>query len=105
MVATQNAQSLADFQQTGAETLDRLNRTGQAEMLTVDGEVRALLMSPTEYQAYRDAQEFTDEDGATVHLSIQQFRAGQGRPVDEVFAGLRAKLLAGELGPVDGAAK
>ncbi len=39
MIATEHTQSLANFRQTAAETLDRLNQTGEPEIITVNGEV------------------------------------------------------------------
>src|SRR5438874_2509301 len=56
MISTQHTQSLTDFRQKATETLDRLNQTGEAEILTVNGEARAVLLSPAAYdELARDA--------------------------------------------------
>jgi prevent-host-death family protein len=48
---------LSDFRQKAGETLDRINRTGNAEILTVNGEARAVLLSPAAYdEIARDAE-------------------------------------------------
>lgn len=49
--SAQNGQSVTAFRQNATETLDRLARTGEAEVLTVDGEARAVLLSPAAYDA------------------------------------------------------
>ncbi len=46
MVATVNTQSLTTFRAKIAETLDRVNQTGQAEIITVNGEARGVLLAP-----------------------------------------------------------
>jgi prevent-host-death family protein len=56
MIASQHTQSLTDFRQKATETLNRLNKTGQAEILTVNGKARAVLLSPKGYdELARDA--------------------------------------------------
>jgi prevent-host-death family protein len=93
MVATRNTQSLSDFRKKAAETISRVNRTGEAEILTVNGEARAVLMSPTVYdELTREA--LLARDVATIKRSIQQLDAGQGEDATKVFADLRAELLA-----------
>jgi hypothetical protein len=42
MIATERTQSLTDFRLKAAETLERLNQTGEAEIITVNGEARAV---------------------------------------------------------------
>ena len=49
MPLTEQTQSLADFCQRATETLDRLNETDEAQTITVDGEARAILLSPSAY--------------------------------------------------------
>ena len=100
MVAQVDTHPVAEFQQRVVETLDRINRTGEAEVITIDGEIRGILLSPAAYDALTIDTAFTDEDAAMVQLSIQQLRAGQGRNAFEFLDEVRAKLLAGEFRPV-----
>jgi PHD/YefM family antitoxin component YafN of YafNO toxin-antitoxin module len=93
MISTQHTQSLTDFRQKATQTLDRLNRTGEAEILTVNGEARAVLLAPAAYdELAREAQ--LSRDAAVMQRAIQQLKDGQGRPADNVFDSLRNELLA-----------
>lgn len=93
MVSTSNTQSLTDFRQKATQTLDRINRTGEAEILTVNGEARAVLLSPAAFdEMTREA--FIAYDVAAISQSIKESAEGKGRDADEFFDEVRAKLLA-----------
>jgi PHD/YefM family antitoxin component YafN of YafNO toxin-antitoxin module len=93
MIATQHTQSLTDFRQRATETLDRLRKTGEAQILTVNGEARAVLLAPATFdELARDAQ--LTRDVAVMRRSMQQIDAGEGMPAEEYFCGLRARLQA-----------
>jgi PHD/YefM family antitoxin component YafN of YafNO toxin-antitoxin module len=93
MLSTENTQSLSDFRHKAGETLDRLNQTGEAEILTVNGEARAVLLSPAAYDAM--AREVSlARDLATIQLARKEFKEGKGKDVRAAFAELRAELLA-----------
>lgn len=97
MVSTQHTQSLTDFRQKAAETLDRLNQTGEAEILTVNGEARAVLLAPAVYdELARDAQ--LTRDVTVIRRAVQQIRDGRGRDAADVFDELRQELLAKKTG-------
>jgi len=93
MLSTQHTQSLTDFRQRATETLNRLNKTGEAEILTVNGEARAVLLSPKVYdELNREAQ--LNRDVTAIRRAMTQIEQGQGVSVDEVFKPMRKKLLA-----------
>lgn len=93
MISTQHTQSLTDFRQKATETLDRLNTTGDAEILTVNGEARAVLLSPAVYdELAREAQ--LTRDVAVVRRAMKQIDEGNYVEAEPFFSGLRAKLLA-----------
>lgn len=93
MIATQNTQSLSDFRQKAADTLERLNKTGEAEIITVNGQARAVLLSPAVYdQMMRDAN--LSQDVAMVRKAMKQIDDGQGLEVDAAMTPLRKELLA-----------
>lgn len=97
MVSTQHTQSLTDFRQKAAETLDRLNQTGEAEILTVNGEARAVLLAPAVYdELAREAQ--LTRDVTVIRRAMQQIRDGRGRDAADVFDELRQELLARKAG-------
>ena len=93
MIATEQTQSLTDFRLNAAKTLERLNRTGEAEVITVNGEARAVLLSPAAYdQLAREAQ--LARDVALIRQSMKDLDEGKGIEAIEFLDGLRAKLLA-----------
>ena len=93
MVATKNTQSLTDFRHNATETLDRLNKTGQAEILTVNGEARAVLLAPAAYdELAREAQLARDVNN--IQIAMRQYEAGDSMDAEEFFDELRGKLLA-----------
>lgn len=104
MIAARNTQSLTDFRQKATETLDRLNQTGEAEILTVNGEARAVLMSPAAYdELAREAQ--LTRDVALIRKAMREIDDGQGQEAGAFFNGLRARLLAMKDGLKDGAGR
>ena len=93
MISTQHTQSLSDFRKKAAATIDRLNETGQAEILTVNGEARAVLISPAVYdELAREAQ--ITRDVAAIGRSRQQIAEGKVHELETAFASLRKELLA-----------
>jgi prevent-host-death family protein len=93
MIAARRTQSLTDFRQKAAETLDRLNKTGEAEILTVNGEARAVLVPPAIYdELAREAQ--LTRDVANVRRSLKDIQEGRVMEAGAFFKKLRAELLA-----------
>jgi PHD/YefM family antitoxin component YafN of YafNO toxin-antitoxin module len=93
MVSTEHTQSLSDFRQKASETLDRLEQTGEAEILTVNGQARAVILSPAAYDAMHREILLT-RDVAAIERARQEFNEGKGRDVREAFAEIREELLA-----------
>jgi PHD/YefM family antitoxin component YafN of YafNO toxin-antitoxin module len=93
MIATRHTQSLTDFRQKATETLDRLNETGEAEILTVNGEARAVLLAPAVYdELSREAQ--ATRDVSVIRRAMREIDEGKGREAGAFFDSLRARLLA-----------
>lgn len=93
MLATQRTQSLTDFRQKATETLDRLNKTGEAEILTVNGEARAVLLSPAAFDDLAREALLT-RDVAVIRKAMKEIDEGKGVDVDTAFQSIRAELLA-----------
>lgn len=91
MVASNKTQTLTDFRQSPMKTLNRLNRTGEPEVLTVDGEARAILMAPAKYDEFR-RELLLARDVANIRESRAQLVRGDWRPAGEFFSELREKL-------------
>ena len=93
MVATTHTQSLTDFRQNATETLERLNKTGEAEILTVNGEAKAVMLSPAAYDEI-SRELLLARDVEAIRRSMKELDEGKGRELTEAFAEMRKKLLA-----------
>jgi prevent-host-death family protein len=93
MLSTEHTQSLSDFRQKAGETLDRIEQTGEAEILTVNGEARAVILSPAAYDAMA-REVLLARDVAAIQRARQEFKDGKGKDVRSAFAEIRAELLA-----------
>ena len=104
MVAVEHTQSLTNFRAKVAETLERVNKTGEAEIITVNGEARGVLLSPAVYdQLAREAQ--VTRDVAMMKRALQEHAEGKSRPAREFFDELHERLLAMKAARAKGKAK
>src|SRR5688500_14966441 len=93
MIASRHTQSLTEFRQKAGETLERLNKTGEAEILTVNGEARAVLVPPSLFdELSREAQ--IAQDVSTIRKSMRQLDEDEGMDASAFFASLRKQLQA-----------
>lgn len=93
MIRAEHIQSVSDFKTNYTRTLDRINRTGEAEILTQNGQARAVLLSPKAFDQLMDDAQLT-RDVAMIRMSHAEYQRGEARLADEVFDELRGKLLA-----------
>lgn len=93
MAVTRRKQTLTAFNQNSAETVDRLNATDEAEVLTVNGEDRVVLLSPAAFDAL-SADHQLSVDVETIRRSMQQIDAGECCEATEFFDRLRQQLSA-----------
>jgi len=92
MVRAEKSQSLNDFRDNCDQTLDRLNQTGDAEVLTQDGQARAIVLSPKAFEQLNIAAEFANRL-ATIQQSEKELGENKGRPAELFLDELRSKLL------------
>lgn len=92
MVRAEKSQTVSDFRNNCDQTLDRLNRTGDAEVLTQDGQARAIVLSPKTFEALNTAAEFANRL-ATIQQSETELAEGKTRPAELFLDELRRKLL------------
>lgn len=93
MVAPLNYQTLADFREKVDETVARVNETGAAEVLTIEGEAAAVLLSAEAYDRLTNEAQLTS-DVAVMQLSAQQIKEGKAQEAEAAFDGIRNRLLA-----------
>jgi hypothetical protein len=72
---------------------ERINRTGEAKILTVNGEARAVLVPPAVYDVMAK-ETMLAYDVAAIRQSMKEIDEGQCMTVDELHSHLRSTLLA-----------
>lgn len=93
MLDTQKSQSLAEFKQSITETMDRLSHSGEPELLTVEGEARAVLLSPAAYEELYEAA-MSERDMRSMRQALAEHAQGQGEEGGVFFDRLHAELVA-----------
>jgi PHD/YefM family antitoxin component YafN of YafNO toxin-antitoxin module len=92
MLSAEHTQSLSSFRKTVSQTFTRLNQTGEAEIITVNGEARAVLLAPAVYdELAREAD--LSRDVAAIRRAMKEFDEGRGVEAKAFFADLRNELL------------
>jgi len=85
--------SLTEFQRSTKSALQRLRKTGQPEVLTVNGRAAVVVQDAAAYFRRIEALERGYEIEA-VRVGIEQMDAGKGIPLEQVTARLRARFRA-----------
>ncbi len=96
MIDLANIRSLSDFQRNTKEHLKRLKKTGEAEVLTVNGQAELVVQSAAAYQKLL-AQADLGNSVALLRERITKADAGEkGIPADTVLAAVKNRLGLGE---------
>jgi len=85
-----DTRALSDFQHDAKKHLRRLTKTGQPELLTVNGKPAVIVQDARSYQRLLDTVEKA-EAIAGIKLGLESMARGQGQPAKTVFAQLRRK--------------
>jgi PHD/YefM family antitoxin component YafN of YafNO toxin-antitoxin module len=90
MINLENIHSLSDFQRNTKAHVKRLKKTGDAEVLTVNGKAELVVLSAEAFQEWADK---VDEAEAIegVRRGLAEMEAGKGRSVREAFEAIRKK--------------
>ena len=91
MLRTSQTQSVTEFRANYAQTLERINRTGDAEILTVKGQAKAVLISPAVYDQFMSEVQLA-RDVVMIKRSMDQHERGESALAESFFADLQAKL-------------
>ena len=89
MITLEKTQSHTAFREKITETLDRVNETGEAEMITVDGEARGVLLSPAAFDEMAK-----ESHAARMRQAVKSLNAGMGQELHAAMDEIRAELLA-----------
>ena len=82
--------SLSDFQRNAKAHIKRLKKTGEPEVLTVNGQAEVVVQDAASYQKLVEAAEQSRALDA-IRRSIRQANRGEGRPMREALAEIAAK--------------
>ncbi|MHB1081388.1 MAG: type II toxin-antitoxin system Phd/YefM family antitoxin [Prosthecobacter sp.] len=88
MFQLEDIHPLTDFQRNAKSHLNRVNKTGRPEVLTVNGRAEAVLIGRKAYEKMQDAME---ELAAikSIQTSLTQMAAGKTIPAKDVHQRLR----------------
>jgi prevent-host-death family protein len=90
MVMFNDTHALADFQQNPRRHLRRLNRTGQPEVLTINGKPAVVVQDARSYERLLDMVEQA-EAIVGIKLGLESMARREGEPAKAAFARLRCK--------------
>jgi len=90
MVMLSDTHPLTDFQHHAKKHVRRLTKTGQPEILTVNGKPAVVVQDARSYQRLLDAVEKA-EAIAGIKLGLKSMARGKGQPAKAVFRRRRRK--------------
>ena len=91
MIDLRNIRPLSDFQRNAKAHIKRLKRTGQPEVLTVNGEAQVVVQDAASYQKLLDQLKQRDTIEA-IKEGLRQADRGEGRPMREALEEIAAKV-------------
>lgn len=90
MINVENIHSLSDFQRNTKAYMARLKKTGEAEVLTVNGKAELVVISAEAFQEWSDRIEEAEAlEG--VRRGLAEMEAGKGRQARAAFDAIRKK--------------
>src|SRR5437588_4581931 len=90
MIQVQNIRSLSDFQRNAKSHIRRLKKTGEPEVLTVNGQAELIVQDAAAYQKLLEELERKQAiDG--IRRGLEQARRGEGVSLSDFDARMRRK--------------
>lgn len=87
MFRTDSIYSLTDFQRNARSHLERLKKSGQPEILTINGQAEVVVQNATAYQDMVDKLDVIEG----VRRGLESMKRGEGRSVDAFFEDFERK--------------
>lgn len=91
MIRTEDIRSLSDFRQNATAHLDRLAESGTAEVLTVNGQAKGVVMSPSTFDNLQKRIEWL-EHLERLDRSYEDAVAGRGKDARQAIRDIAKKL-------------
>lgn len=79
--------SLSDFKRNTVDLLERIRKTGNPMVLTINGKAELVVQAAEAYQALLDRVEAIEG----IQRGLADVKAGRTKPASQVFARLRRK--------------
>jgi PHD/YefM family antitoxin component YafN of YafNO toxin-antitoxin module len=86
-----NIHSLSDFQRNTKKYVERMKKTGEPTVLTVNGQAELVMQSAKAYQSLLDSQDLL-ESIIAIREGLEQVGRGEGMDADEFFGQLEKEL-------------
>jgi PHD/YefM family antitoxin component YafN of YafNO toxin-antitoxin module len=90
MLKMKNIHSVTDFNRRTKDYIKRLKKSGEPEVLTLNGEAQLVVQSADGYQKLLQAAELA-ESLAGIRRGLDEIKRGEGRNMREFLAELAAK--------------
>ncbi len=91
MIRTDDIRSLTDFRQNAAAHLDRLAENQSAEVLTVNGQAKGVVMSPQTFDEMAEKAALVDSL-AMIDRSMEDIQSGKTHDAKEAIQNIAQKL-------------
>ncbi len=88
MFQLEDIHPLTDFQRNAKSHLNRVNKTGRPEVLTVNGRAEAILIGRKAYEKMHEAMEELDAI-KSIQVSLKEMAVGKTLPAKAVHQRLR----------------
>jgi prevent-host-death family protein len=90
MIELTDIGSLTELKQNTDEAIKRLKETGQPQVPTVDGRAEVVVQDIASYERLLDLLDRIEAIEG-IRQGLEQMKRGEVRPIDEVFAEIRAR--------------
>lgn len=91
MIRTDDIRKLSDFRQNATAHLDRLAQDGTAEVLTVNGEAKGVVMAPATFDELANKAALIDSL-ALIDRSMEDVKKGKGEDFRDAIRGIADQL-------------
>jgi PHD/YefM family antitoxin component YafN of YafNO toxin-antitoxin module len=90
MIDLTNIRSLTDFQRNAKKHLARMKRTGQPQVLTINGRAELIVQDAASYQKMLDELDKA-EAIAGIQRGLEQVKQGKTYPIEQAFKRIARK--------------
>ena len=90
MIDLEQIHSMSDFQRNTRDHIQKLKKTGEPAVLTVNGQAEVVVQSAVAYQKLLDDHELL-ESIRGISRGLEQAKRGEGRPMRDFLGALARK--------------